>query len=414
MLDRRVSDWDVATDARPAEVTRLYPRTAPTGAAHGTITVLTDGGAVEVTTFRQEGPYSDRRHPDNVQFVDDVEGDLARRDFTINAIAYDPSTKEVVDPFGGRADLGRRTVRAVGDPLDRFSEDALRLLRAIRLAAALGFEIEDGTFQAISKLSDKISHVAPERIREELMKIMVAGRPSVAFEMMRGTSLLTFVLPELEESVGVPQNKYHAYDVYFHSLMTCDAVSAEKPLVRLAGLLHDVGKPMTRKEIRGDATFYNHQSVGADMADVALRRLRFSRAEREHVLNLIRNHMFNYTQEWSDGALRRFVKRVGEESIADLFDLRIADRLGNGLKEGFPVYLEEMRDRIDSILREAHALRVSDLQVSGEDVMRELGLGPGPKVGAVLEQLLDAVLEDPSLNTRDRLLGMIKEAKCEE
>lgn len=414
LLDRRVSDWDVATDARPTEVTRLYPRTVPTGAAHGTITVLTDGGAVEVTTFRQEGRYSDLRHPDSVQFVDDVKDDLARRDFTINAIAYDPLVEKVVDPFGGRADLSQRTVRAVGDPLERFSEDALRLLRAIRLAAVLGFEIEDGTFRAISKLSDKISHVAAERIREELMKIMGAGRPSVAFEMMRDTSLLSFVLPELEESVGVPQNKYHAYDVYFHSLMTCDAVSPEKPLVRLAALLHDVGKPMTRKEIRGDATFYNHQSVGADMADLALQRLKFSRAEREHVVNLIRNHMFNYTREWSDGALRRFVKRVGEESIADLFDLRIADRLGNGLKEGFPVYLEMMRERIDSVLRESHALRISDLQVSGEDVMRELGLAPGPKVGEVLERLLDAVLENPSLNTRDRLLAMIKEAECEE
>ncbi len=414
LLDRPPVDWDVSSDARPSEVMRVFPKTVPTGEAHGTVTVFADGKSVEVTTFRKEGPYSDSRRPDSVRFIDAVEQDLARRDFTINAMAYDPLSGELVDPFGGRSDLQARVIRAVGDPLERFSEDALRPLRAIRLAAVLEFEVAPETFLTIKKLKEGISRVAAERVRDELMKILKAPRPSVAFEMMRQTSILSHILPELEEAVGVPQNRYHAYDVYFHSLMTCDAASAEKPLVRLAALLHDIGKPVTRREIRGEGTFYDHQLVGAEMTDAVMARLKFSRADREYVVGLVRNHMFNYTPQWSDAALRRFVKRVGEESVADLFDLRIADRLGNGLKEGFPTYIEEMRGRIDSILDEAHALKISDLAVDGEDVMRELGVPAGPKVGLVLKELLEAVLEDPSLNTREKLLAMIKEYECEE
>jgi putative nucleotidyltransferase with HDIG domain len=414
LLGRSVSDWDVSSGATPDEVIGLFERTVPIGAEHGTVTVVTEGGHVEVTAFRREGPYSDSRRPDSVSFIGNVEEDLSRRDFTINAMAYDPLEDRLVDPFDGRADLEGAIIRAVGDPLERFSEDALRPLRAIRLAAILGFEIDVETFRAIAATNDKVSLVAPERIRDELKKILKAEKPSVAFELMRETSLLEHVLPELEESFGVPQNRHHAYDVYYHSLMTCDAARVEKPLVRLAALLHDVGKPVTKEEIRGDATFYNHQIVGAQMADIALRRLKFSRAEREQVVNLIRHHMFNYTSEWSDAALRRFVRKVGEDSLADLFDLRIADRLGNGLKQGFPVNVEEMRLRVESILRESHALKVSDLEVSGADVTRELGVRPGPVVGKVLNQLLEAVLEDPSLNSRETLLAMIRESKCRD
>ncbi len=415
LLRRPVTDWDVSTDARPDEVMRLFPKAIPTGVAHGTVTVVTDSGPVEVTTFRKEGHYSDSRRPDEVEFIGAVEDDLARRDFTVNAMAYDPSDGAILDPLGGRSDLEKGIIRCVGDPLERFSEDALRPLRAIRLAVTLNFTIEKATFEAISLLRDKVSaQVAFERVRDELLKIMKAESPSAAIEMMHRTSLLSHVLPELEEAVGVPQNRYHAYDVYYHSLMSCDAVSAEKPLVRLAALLHDVGKPATREEIRGDATFYNHQCVGAEMADLALRRLKFSRADRVHVVRLVRYHMFNYTPEWSDAALRRFVKRVGEENLADLFDLRIADRLGNGLKEGFPIYIEEMRARIEALLRQNHALRVSDLAVDGTDVIRELGVAPGPQVGSVLKRLLDAVIEDPSLNSRDKLLAMIREVECED
>jgi tRNA nucleotidyltransferase (CCA-adding enzyme) len=415
LLGRPVTDWDVCTDAKPDVVIELFAKAIPTGVAHGTVTVVTEGGAVEVTTFRKEGAYSDSRRPDDVEFIGTLEDDLARRDFTVNAMAYDPSSGEILDPLGGRSDLDKGIIRCVGDPLERFSEDALRPLRAIRLAAALNFAIEKATFEAISVLKDKIySQVAAERVRDELLKMMSAKTPSTAIEMMHSTSMLSHVLPELEEAVGVPQNRYHAYDVYYHSLMSCDAVSTEKPLVRLAALLHDIGKPATKEEISGDATFYNHQCVGAEMADLAMRRLRFSRADRVHVVKLIRHHMFNYTPEWSDGALRRFVKKVGEENLADLFDLRIADRLGNGLKEGFPVYIEEMRARIESILRQNHALSVSDLAIDGTDVIRELGIPPGPEVGKILKKLLDDVIENPSLNSREKLLSLIRRSECED
>lgn len=411
LLRRPVSDWDVSTDAKPEDVIACFKKTVCIGAAHGTVAVQTAGGQVEVTTFRTEGEYSDSRHPDSVKFIETVEEDLARRDFTINAMAYDPIGKALVDPYDGRGDLSRRQIKAVGDPSQRFSEDALRLLRAIRLATVLNFEIEKETFKAIAALKEKVTEVSAERVRDELMKCLKADKPSVAFELMRQASLLRLVLPELEESVGVPQNRYHAYDVYFHSLMSCDAADREKPLVRLAALLHDLGKPITREEKGTDATFYNHQSVGAEMADIALRRLRFSRADREHVVKLIKQHMFNYTSQWSDGALRRFVRRVGEDSLADLFDLRIADRLGNGLKEGFPVYIEDLRTRIESLLREEHALKVSDLALDGRDVMEELGLEPGPEIGEVLKELLEVVLDDPSLNTKERLLEMVRKSR---
>jgi tRNA nucleotidyltransferase (CCA-adding enzyme) len=401
----------VSTDAKPDDVASSFEKTVLIGADHGTVVVVTDGGPVEVTTFRSEGPYSDSRHPDRVEFIDNIEEDLARRDFTINAMAYDPLKQSLVDPFDGRGDLSRKQIRAVGDPLERFSEDALRLLRAIRLAAVLDFHIEAQTLKALTDLKDKVSGVSAERVRDELMKCLEAEKPSVAFELMRKASLLRLVLPELEESVGVPQNRYHAFYVYFHSLMTCDAAKREKPLVRLAALFHDLGKPITREDSGVDATFYNHQSVGAEMADIALRRLRFSTVDREYVVKLIKHHMFNYTTEWSDGALRRFVRKVGEDSLADLFDLRIADRLGNGLKEGFPVYIEDMRARIESLLNEEHALKVSDLAVDGKDVMKELGLEPSPQIGEVLKELLEAVLDDPSLNTREKLLVLMKGSK---
>ena len=411
LLRRPVSDWDVSTDAKPDEVVAAFRKTAPIGAVHGTVVVLTDGGPVEVTTFRSEGRYSDSRRPDQVEFIRDIEEDLARRDFTVNAMAYDPLKGELLDPFDGQGDLSGQVIRAVGNALERFSEDALRPLRAIRLAAVLGFRIEDETFNAISAVKDKVREVSAERLRDELMKCLEAEKPSLAFELMRQSSLLQYILPELEEGLGVPQNRYHAYDVYFHSLMSCDAASKEKPLVRLAALLHDLGKPTTREETGPDATFYNHQMVGAEMADIALRRLRFSRADREHVVRLVKHHMFNYTSYWSDGALRRFVRKVGVDNLADLFDLRIADRLGNGLKEGFPIYIEDMRSRIESLLREEQALKVSDLAVNGEDVMRELGLEPGPEVGEVLKGLLEEVLDNPSVNTRDKLLALIRGSK---
>jgi len=406
-----ISDWDVATAAHPESVLRLFPRAIPTGLKHGTVTVPTATGPCEVTTFRIEHGYADARRPDQVEFVKDIDSDLARRDFTVNAIAWDPITKREVDPFGGRADLADKLLRAVGDPAERFQEDGLRPVRAARFTATLEFDIEPNTFEALGPARDKVARVAAERVRDELIKMLQAPQPSRGFEVLRRSALLETVLPELHTCVAVPQNRFHAWDVYFHTLYTVDAAPRDKLVVRLAALFHDIGKPQTRAERPGgEATFYNHQFEGEKLATSAMTRLRFSRDMTDQVAHLVKNHMFDYRPEWTDAAVRRFLQRVGSDNVADLFDLRIADNIGNGTKTGFPHYLEEFRERIDGVLAERHALTLRDLRIDGQDVMRELRLEPGPKVGEILEQLLEEVVENPSRNERGYLLQRAREA----
>lgn len=415
LLGRDVSDWDVATDAPPEEVLRLFPQNAPTGLAHGTVTVLQEGGAFEVTTLRRESSYSDARRPDAVEFVSDVREDLARRDFTVNAMAVDLTSGEPIDPWGGLDDLEARTIRAVGDPRARFLEDALRPLRAARFACVLEFELDPATRRALSlpEVHGRFRSLAKERIQVELTKMLAAPRPSIGFEILRESGLLRLILPELDAAYGSPQNEYHRYDVYAHTLAAVDAAPAEKPVVRLAALFHDLGKPQTR-EVRGvRVTFYGHQDVGAAMAHGALTRLRFSAEVRERVAHLVAQHMFDYHPGWSDAAIRRFIRRVGPDAVADLFDLRIADVVGKGMG-GYPVLLEDLRDRIQAVLSRGEALSVRDLAVDGQDVMRVGALAPGPAVGRVLERLLERVLTDPALNERERLLTLIPAAADEE
>lgn len=398
-------DWDVGTSAVPERVLALFSSAIPTGLKHGTVTIPLASGPCEVTTFRLESEYSDARRPDRVEFTGDVERDLARRDFTVNAIAWDPVGDREWDPFGGRDDLAARILRAVGDPVTRFREDGLRPVRAARFAATLEFDVDPETFLALAQARDQVGRVAAERIRDELMKMLKAREPSRGFEVLRRSGLLAIVLPELEGCVAVPQNRYHAHDVYFHTLYSTDAAPPAKPVVRLAALFHDVGKPATRAEKEnGDATFYNHQFESARLAEAAMTRLRFSRDLTDRVTHLVKNHMFDYRPEWTDATVRRFVRTVGIENVADLFDLRIADNLGNGLKTGFPHYLGELTERIGRVVEAQEALSVRDLKVDGADVMRELRLPPGPEVGRVLDRLLEEVTEDPSLNERKRLL----------
>ncbi|MBI3539306.1 MAG: CCA tRNA nucleotidyltransferase, partial [Candidatus Eisenbacteria bacterium] len=374
---------DVATDLHPDAVATRFSHVAPTGLRHGTVTIITDVGAIECTTFRREGAYSDARRPDRVEFTADPLEDLARRDLTVNAMAWDPDLGTLLDPFDGALDLEQRTLRAVGEPLDRFREDALRPLRVARFTATLAMEPDAALRAALASLAVEGSGyaaeaVAVERVFAEIAALLTAREPSRGFEVLREARLLERWLPELARCRGVPQNRFHAYDVYFHSLYTCDAAPAEKPAVRWAALLHDVGKPDTRVEKHGEGTFYNHQFVGAAMAGRLLDRLRAPAALRDDVVHLVREHMFDYRREWSDAALRRWLRRVGPEHVADLFDLRIADMLGNGLKQGFPAYLDAMRRRIDALLAAEHALEVTDLAVDGRDVMRELAIPPGP------------------------------------
>jgi tRNA nucleotidyltransferase (CCA-adding enzyme) len=405
--------FDVATDLLPDQVSARFERVEPIGLEHGTVLVLWGGIKLECTTLRREGAYADARHPDRVDFTRDPEEDLARRDLTVNAMAFDPGSGVLLDPHGGALDLERRRLRAVGDPRARFTEDALRPLRVARLAAVLEMEVEPRTRAALGSALDRARLVAVERVREELEKLMRAPRPSEGIELLREAGLLDLWMPELARTWAVPQNRYHAYDVYLHSLYTADQAPADKPRVRWAALLHDIGKPDTRVERGGDGTFYNHQFVGATLADRLLQRLRFPAGERAAIVHLVREHMFDYRGGWSDAGLRRWLRRVGEEAVADLFDLRIADMLGNGLKQGFPTYLEEMRARIEKLLAESRALKVTDLAVGGREVMQVLGIPPGPAVRETLEALLEEVLDDPSRNTRERLLQRLEERRVQ-
>lgn len=412
----RVNDWDVATTARPDEVRKVFPRVIPTGIDHGTVTVLWKGEAYEVTTLRGEGAYSDGRRPDNVVFVGEIDQDLARRDFTVNAIAYDPVDGHVVDPFGGLQDMRNKLLRAVGDPKERFQEDGLRILRGARFVATLDFELETGTEAAFRGALDTFRKVSPERVREEWFKTMKATAPSRAFEVMRRTGILEVTYPELLEQVGCEQNRWHAYDVWTHSMRVLDESEGD-PIERVAALLHDVAKPRTRarSEKTGDWTFYHHESVGADMADAWLREYRFSNTERALITGLIRHHLICYSDEWTDAAVRRFIKRVGADNIDPLLRLGEADALGKGRNvEAELAALSELRSRVDAELESGGALTTRDLAIGGNDVIPLLEGGAGPAVGRILRALLDEVIEDPSLNTRDKLMPLAEKLAARE
>jgi tRNA nucleotidyltransferase (CCA-adding enzyme) len=413
---QRVNDWDVATTALPEKVQKTFGKVIPTGIDHGTVTVLWKGGAYEVTTLRGEGAYTDGRRPDNVVFVEDIDRDLARRDFTVNAIAYDPVDGHVVDPFNGLADMRAKRLRAVGKPSERFQEDGLRILRGARFVATLDFELEKDTEAAFRGALDTFRKVSPERVREEWLKAMKAQTPSRAFEIMRRTGILEVTYPELLEQVGCQQNQWHAYDVWDHTMRVLDE-SEGGAVERIAALLHDVAKPRTRakSDKTGDWTFYHHEKVGADMADRWLRDYRFSNQERELVVGLIRHHLICYSSEWTDAAVRRFMKRVGSDQVEPLLRLGEADALGKGRNvEQELRALEELRGRIDKAIEEGNALTTQDLAVGGNDVIPLLEGGAGPAVGEILRTLLDRVIEDPSLNTRDKLMPIVEELAAKQ
>ena len=409
LLERPAHDVvDVATDLTPDQVMTRFERVEPIGLAHGTVMILTGQVRLECTTFRREGAYVDARHPETVSFTRELGEDLARRDLTVNAMAWDPEAETLSDPFDGLADLDRRVLRAVGDPVERFREDALRPVRVARLAATLEMTPEPATRRALGAVLDRAARVAPERVRVELERLMEADRPSAGFELLREAGLLELWMAELASCAGVPQNRYHEHDVYRHSLLTCDAAPRGKPEVRWAALLHDIGKPATREGDGPDATFYGHADIGADLARQLLDRLRFAHEPRDRIVHLVRQHMFEYRSEWSDAALRRWLRRVGLENVADLFDLRIADVIANPRHATLPAYLEEMRARIEDLLAQSPALRVRDLAIDGQDVMQALGIPPGPAVGRILASLLEEVTERPEHNEREWLLARVR------
>jgi putative nucleotidyltransferase with HDIG domain len=403
-------DWDLATDARPEAVTALFRRrrytVIPTGIKHGTVTVRYKGHELEITTFRTESEYRDGRRPERVEFAPAIGEDLSRRDFTMNAAALKLPGGVLTDPFGGAADIAGRLIRCVGNPAERFAEDGLRPLRALRFAAQLGFTVEDATLDAVSGALPVTAKVSAERVRDELDKILLSPKPSAAFLPMEKTGLLALLLPELAGCRGVEQKGFHRFDVLDHSLLACDYAAREgyPPRVRLAALLHDIGKPPVRRPGEGGVwTFYQHERVSAELARKLLSRLRYPNAVIEGVCHLTACHMFHYTEDWGGAAVRRFIVKAGEENLEDLYRLRRADAWATAGTEAAPDALLPLIRRVDDALARNHAFSLKDLAVSGKDLM-EAGIPPGKEMGIILNELLETVLDDPGQNSRDKLL----------
>jgi len=401
LLGRQPFDWDLATDARPDEILKLFP-SAVYENAYGTVAVRHRDDLYEVTTFRTDHDYTDFRRPHRVEFGDSVEVDLARRDFTANAVAWGAAAGDqpaLVDPHGGRDDISAGLLRAVGDPKARFEEDALRMVRAVRLAATLGFAIEPATLAGIEANADLVRYLSGERIQTELSKLLAAERPSVGLRLLADTGLLERISLDLAQQRSVPQNKVPGEDLWDHTVRTVDATRADRPVVRLAALLHDIGKPATFS----DGHFLGHEVVGAELAGELLDKLRSPRAVRERVVHLVRQHMFSYEPAWSDTAVRRFIGKIGVEAIDDLFALREADNLGSGLAPEAGG-LDVLRERVARELEGELVLDRSKLEIDGRDLIEELGLRQGPQLGRILDELLEKVIVDPALNDRATLL----------
>jgi tRNA nucleotidyltransferase (CCA-adding enzyme) len=396
-----VADWDVATDARPEEVARFFEHVVPTGIQHGTVTVIRHGKHFEVTTLRGEGPYADGRRPQEVVFHGDIALDLARRDFTINAIALEPLSREIIDPFDGRGDLARKTLRAVGDPVDRFAEDGLRIMRAARFAATLEFDIAPSTLAAMAlpRSLDTLRRVSAERVRDEWIKAMRARTPSICFTTLERTGALDVFCPELRATVGCPQGPRYTHDVWLHTLMTVDACMPD-PILRVAALLHDIAKPATREH-----DFEGHDALGATMADAILRRLRFANMERARIVHAIRHYRLDDVETWSDAAVRRWIRRVTPEHVRDVCALARADAIARGRDaEASLERVNEIEARARREIASGHPISARQLAVRAGELMAALTLPPGPHLGKLLDALVEIVLDDPTANDHERLL----------
>lgn len=418
LMGKEPHDWDVTTDATPEQVMSIFRKVIPTGIAHGTVTVHFMKNEIEVTTFRTESDYSDGRHPDKVEYTGNIEEDLSRRDFTINAIASYLGDGTITDPFHGRDDIKRKVIRTVGNPLERFSEDGLRPVRAVRFSAQLGFEIERETLKAISEpeILKKTSGISLERFRDELLKLMKAEKPSAGLKLMEDSGILDIFIPEFKKCRGCIQGDfrgYHQFDVLDHLFYACDGAPASKQNVRLAALFHDIGKPDVKRVIptpQGDQfTFYNHEAKSQQITKEILFRLKFSNAEIANICHLVVNHMFNYTQDWTDAAVRRFLAKIHEENLEDLYDLRLADIYGmnnapvRGQDSRTIALLNELKDRISKETEKNSVLSLKQLAVNGKDLMKN-GISAGKDLGFVLNQLLETVLEDPTQNEKEQLI----------
>jgi len=429
-MGREVHDWDFTTDAKPEEILKLFPKAfydnkfgtvgipaKPTSKVGSVPTDALSFGVYEITTMRKEGVYQDSRHPINVSWTNKIEEDLNRRDFTINAIALgitpgsDPDQGPTLhDPYDGQKDLESKIIRTVGDPNRRFEEDALRLIRAIRIATELGFEIEDKTFNAVRQNASFLKNIANERVRDELFKILSTDNPTEGIVKLHETGILKIILPELERCFGLQQEgpKHdRIYDIGQHSLDSLKFCPSNDPLVRLAALLHDIGKPDTVKvEKDGNVTFYNHDVVGGQLVLKVAKRFNLSKKQTDKLYRLVRWHMFTLDDKQTDSAIRRFIKNIGVENIEDMLAVRVADRLGGGTVKAVSWRMEEFQKRIKEVLQKPFS--ISDLKINGNDVMKELNIKPGPKVGEILERLFKEVQDDSSKNTKEYLLSRVK------
>lgn len=408
LMNKDVSDFDIATNAKPNQVMSIFKKVIPTGIEHGTVTVIFQGEHIEVTTFRTEKDYSDGRHPDNIEYAATIEEDLSRRDFTMNAIAANLRNGSIVDPFDGRHDIKIKLIRCVGNPLERFNEDGLRPIRALRFASVLGFDIESKTLEAIPASLKITEKIAVERFHDELLKMLKSPVPSVGLRLMEQTGIMKIFLPELCECRGVMQKGFHNFDVLDHLYYSCDGTDNNNINVRLAALFHDVGKPsVSALGNDGVYTFYQHEAVSAAMTQKILERLHFSRQTITYVCHLIKNHMFFYEPHWTDAVVRRFLVRIKyseyENVLEDLFELRRGDLFGMNRIVPPSNQLLEFQKRIESVLENDNALSLKDLDINGRDLMK-IGIPSGKNIGIVLNELFETVLDDPSMNIKEKLL----------
>ncbi len=389
------TDWDVATSASSGEIKDVFSDTKFFAIKHNTITLINSERNFEVTPFRGE----------KNSLVDD----LRKRDFTINAMAFDPGKRELIDPLGGKEDIKLKSIRAAGNPAMRFREDPLRLLRAVRLAVELGFTIEACTFQTLTDMSPAINSVSQERIREELMKILLVPKPSSGFNLMIKAGLLSHFLPEIMEGRLKRQGSYHAYTILKHTLKTLDRADPV-PFLRLSALFHDIAKPRVRRKLKGDWRFYGHEQQSALLTGDIMERLKFSKKITRKVQNLVLNHMIEYTSTWSDAAVRRLIQRVGPENINELVMLRRADLLAHGTANESVELLDELESRIEEQLSGPMLLKTTELAIGGREVMDVLGVQPGPVVGKSLNFLREIIIDSPESNEPKKLMDILRDS----
>jgi len=420
ILKKEVKDWDLTTNSTPEDILKIFPNGFYDN-KFGTVGIPLeeDKQIVEVTTFRTETEYKDSRHPESVAWGKTIKEDLARRDFTINAIAlkiisFDKKIPdfEVVDPYVGQKDIENKIIKAVGDANKRFKEDALRLIRAIRIATELSFTIEKKTWEKIAEDASLISNISNERVHDELLRILKSENAYDGVMLLKDSGLLQFILPELMQGIDVSQvrpGRHHTTDVFTHNVLSLKFCPSKDLVVKFATLIHDVGKPLAKStDQEGLVIFHNHEMVGAKIAAKICERLRFSKKDTEKIVSLIRWHMFSVNENLTDAGVRRFIRRIGVSNVKDMMDLRVGDRLGGGTQTAESWRLKLFKEKIEEQLKPA-PFSINDLAIDGNDIMKTLQIKPGPKVGEILQKLFEEVDEDLSKNNKEHLLDRIKD-----